>query len=510
MPAGLAACIRSTWVWIALGIVASLGMAAVSVVMLLELRRDAWEKAAQTSRNLLQVIERDVARNFEIIDLALLGIADNLKMPSLSAMSPEIRQLVLFDRAVNAKDLGVMLVLDEDGNTVYDLAGWPPRRINGAARPYFKLHEADPHLGLAISQPLISRLNGQSIVVLSRRIEKPDGSFGGVVLGSLSLAYFQRLFDRIELGHAGTINLFHEDGTRIVRYPQADPVPAPNFAEAENFQRFLHEGQGSFVAPTTSDGIERVYRFTRVAGLPLVLNVALSTREIEAEWRAKAAVIGGIVLALCSLTIGLSLLCGWELGRRAAAEKELARLSRTDALTGLSNRRCFEETFAQAWAQAHRSGDPLCLLIVDADHFKRYNDRHGHAAGDAVLRRLAEALSESVRRPSDRVARIGGEEFAILLPGTDLAGGAHVAQRVHAAAARLALAVEGAEIGPVTVSIGLAGAVPIQGGTLEALYRQADGALYRAKSEGRNRTCQAPPGLEPPQAQKLQRVGGGR
>ncbi|GJD60301.1 sensor domain-containing diguanylate cyclase [Methylobacterium frigidaeris] len=508
----LSRCIRSARLWVVLGILAPLGMVAVCTAMLLELRQDAWDKARQTSRNLLQVIERDIERNVEIIDLTLQGVVDNLKMPGLADLAPDFRQRVLFDRAVNAKDLGVVLVLDENGDTVFDAGGWPARRLNNAGRAYFKAHRDDPGIGLHISQPLISHLTGKPVIVLSRRIDKADGSFGGLVLGSLSMSYFSRLFDRIELGRAGAINLFLQDGTRLLRYPEPDAVLAPSFARAPNFLRFLREGSGSFVGATQSDGLERLYAFTRVGHLPLILNVALSTREIEAEWRAKALVIGGIVLALCGLTVGLSLLAGWELRRRTAAEAELALLSRTDALTSLPNRRHFTETFERTFAEVRRCGGSLALLVVDADHFKRYNDRYGHAVGDRVLRELARALEPSARRPADLVARVGGEEFAILLPDADADGAARVAQAVHEAVAGLRVEAEGVGIGPITVSIGLASGRPRDGGSTAELFRLADAALYAAKAEGRNRTCSAracPSGAWAPEpgAATLQVVG---
>ncbi|KTS38650.1 dethiobiotin synthetase [Methylobacterium indicum] len=467
-------CLRSSRTWVMVGILAPLGMVVVCSLMLLDLRRDAWDRAEQTSRNLLQVIERDIDRNVEIIDLALRAVVENMALPGLETLEPQFRQRILFDRAVNAKDLGVMLVLDENGDTAFDAAAWPARRVNNAERVYFQAHKARADLGLYISQPLVSQLTGAPIIVLSRRIDKPDGSFGGVVLGSLSLSYFSRLFDRIELGRAGTINLFLHDGTRIVRYPEPNAELAPNFATSPNVQRFLRDGRGSFVGLTPSDSIERLYTFTQVGTLPLMLNVALSTREIEAEWRLKALVIGCIVLALCGTTMGLSLLVGGELRRRNAVEAELAQLSRTDVLTALPNRRHFEETFGRLWAAARLAGGPLALLVVDADHFKRYNDRHGHAVGDLVLQALAGALSASARRPSDLVARA-----------------------VHEAVAGLAVEAEGGDIGPITVSIGLAAGLPLEGGSPGDLFRRADAALYEAKSLGRNRTCPAQSGDEP-------------
>lgn len=482
-------------VWIALGILAPIGMLAASGVMLLDLRRNAWDKAEQTSKNLVQVLERDIARNVEMYDLSIQAAVDNLRTPGLTGLAPELRQLVLFDRAATARDMGVMIVIDERGDIVADIDAVPPRKGNYADREYFQVHKARAGLGLYIGRPIISRLTGERMLPFSRRINKPDGTFGGVVLGSVKLSYFTHLFSHLDLGHDGAINLYLRDGTRIMRQPYVEADIGVNIAGAPTFQGFTRERSGSFVHTSVRDGVERHYRFTQVGDLPMNLNVALSTAEIEAEWRVKALVIGSVVLMLCGLTIALSLLFGRELRRREAIQAELKRLSLTDALTGLPNRRAFDEVGSRVWAQAKRSAEMLSLLIVDADHFKRFNDRYGHQVGDEVLQGLACCLSASVHRPADLVCRLGGEEFALLLPGTDRAGANRIAEKVHAEVSRLT--VDSADIGAgsVTVSIGLAVALPSteSASTLTDLYRLADEALYEAKAGGRNQTRCARP-----------------
>ncbi|MCJ2035077.1 sensor domain-containing diguanylate cyclase [Methylobacterium sp. J-068] len=483
--------LRSSRTWSILGTLAPIGMLIVSGLMLLDLRQDAWDKAQETSRNLLQVIERDIARNIEIVDLSLRAVVDNLSAPGVSGISPELRQLVLFDRSVTATDIGVMLVLDENGDSIIDANAVPARHVNNADRDYFRTHRAQPGLGLVISRPVLSRLLGVPIVVLSRRIDKADGRFGGVVLISLKLSYFSQLFANIGLGSEGAINLYLRDGTRIMRHPYVEADIGANVAGAPTFQRFVSDRGGHFVGTSVRDGIERLYTYTQVGNLPLILNVALATEDIEAEWRAKALVIGLIVLTLCGLTIGLSLLFGRELRHRATMQAELARLSVTDALTGLPNRRRFEDEFAGWAARAAGTATPRALLVVDADHFKSVNDRYGHAVGDAVLRGLAECLSASVHRPGDLVCRVGGEEFVMLLADTDETGAQRIAEKVHAEVAKLGVASAGIAPGSITVSVGLA-SCPGQAGTvLPDLYRLADAALYEAKAAGRNRTRSA-------------------
>lgn len=481
---------RSARTWITLGVLAPIGMLAVSSLMLLELRQDAWDRAEQTSKNLVQVLERDIARNVEMYDLSIQAAVDNLKAPGVAEMTPLLRQLILFDRAATARDMGVMIVIDEHGDIVADIDAVPPRKGNYVDREYFQVHKARAGLGLYIGRPIVSRLTGERMLPFSRRINRPDGTFGGVVLGSVKLSYFTRLFSQIDLGRDGAINLYLRDGTRIMRHPFAEADVGVNIAGAPTFQGFTRERSGSFVHTSARDGIERHYRFTQVGDLPLILNVALSTAEIEAEWRMKALVIGSIVLVLCGLTIALSLLFGRELRRREAMQAELERLSLTDALTGLPNRRAFDEVGARVWAQAERCEEPLSLLIVDADHFKRFNDRYGHQIGDDVLRGLARRLSASVHRPQDFVCRVGGEEFALLLPDTDQAGALRIAERVHDEVSMLTVGSAGIGAGAVTVSIGLAAARPGAKDTFGPadLYRLADAALYEAKAGGRNQT----------------------
>lgn len=497
--------LRSARTWIALGVLAPMGMVAVSGLMLADLRRDAWASAEQTSRNLLQVLERDIARNIEMYDLSISAAVDNLKAPGLAEADPRLRQLILFDRAATARDMGVMLILDERGDAVGDMTAVPPRKGNYADREYFQVHRSNAGLGLHVGRPIMSRLDGERMLPFSRRIDRPDGSFGGVVLGTVKLSYFTHLFSEIDLGPGGAINLYLTDGTRLMRYPYEEADLGANIGQTAIFKRFLREGRGSFVSTSARDGVERSYTFARIGTLPLILNVALSTKDVEAEWAAKATIIGGIVLVLCGLTIALSLLFGRELRRREAMRAEMAALSRTDALTGLPNRRCFEDALRRALDAARRDGHPMSLLIVDADHFKRFNDRYGHPVGDAILQGLARCLATSVHRPQDLVSRIGGEEFALLLPETDEAGALRIAEVVHVEVSKLTVAAAGIGAGVVTVSIGLACVRPSgdRSATLPDPYRLADGALYEAKNGGRNQTRSVAP---PPQQGALQLV----
>jgi two-component system, chemotaxis family, response regulator WspR len=175
----------------------------------------------------------------------------------------------------------------------------------------------------------------------------------------------------------------------------------------------------------------------------------------------------------------------------ARANLELQKLAALDGLTGIANRRRFDEAIGIEWQRARRRQAPLSLLMCDVDHFKNYNDSLGHPAGDLCLKKTAAVLTGQLKRPADLAARYGGEEFAILLPETDLEGALKLAEDCRLHLERLAQRHPDAPCGTVTMSIGVASALPAEGGSIEALVEAADGALYEAKRGGRNRVAAA-------------------
>lgn len=170
---------------------------------------------------------------------------------------------------------------------------------------------------------------------------------------------------------------------------------------------------------------------------------------------------------------------------------ELEEVSMTDALTRIANRRSFASRLEKEMRQRLRTGRSLSLLFIDIDYFKRYNDRYGHPAGDAALINVATVLANAASRPGDLAARVGGEEFAIILPDTDMAGALALAERLRVQIASCCIAHAGSDVSPfLTLSIG---ATEAADETADALVARADAALYRAKADGRHRVVAIAP-----------------
>ncbi len=509
-------------------------------------------------------------------------------------------------------------IIDADGERVAPDSGTGSRRFSSADRDFFHYHRSNPDRGPLIGPPIRSRANGEWVFTVTRRIDKPDGSFNGVAVVTVSIGALQHLYATFDVAAHGVIALDSTQGRVLVRAPSEGAAIGEDVSGTPLFSRFLpHQPTGSFSYLSPLDDVYRLGSYRRVDDYPLVILVAHGLDAVLTGWRVDtelhlgisisvALVLGGLgvwfarqirlrqqaerryqLLAdnssdaiLCVAADGrrlyvspsLSKLTGWsaeeiagqgwgalmhpedrqvmfdaesrlragtepvtsvlrclrkdgsplwveariqlleeegdgpapfvasirDVTDRRAAETEvvalnhtLAAQANTDALTGLANRRRFDEVIDQECRRSMREAYPLSLLMIDVDVFKAYNDHYGHPGGDACLRRVSAAIGQFGRRPGDILARYGGEEFAMLLSDAEPGGAAEVAERVRAAVEAARIEHVGNAPGlVVTASIGVATIMPRPGAAGPAvadLIAAADAALYAAKRGGRNR-----------------------
>ncbi|MCC8944578.1 diguanylate cyclase (GGDEF)-like protein [Bradyrhizobium sp. USDA 4501] len=476
---------------LALGIGLVLCFSAICASILWEMAGKDYQHAKQGATNLVASIASEIDRNIDLYDLSLQAVADGVKLQELGKISPELRQVVLFDRAATAKDLGSILVLNAAGDVTLDSRTLTPRAANFADRDFFRAHQTRADGGLFISAPWITS-DGEYLISLSRRINNDDGSFAGVVAGSMRLSYFHNLFRKLNFGFGDSMALFNSDGVILMRAPFDISKIGQSIKDSLVFKQFPARQSGSYITKSIVDHVSRLYVFQAVGHNRLLIAEGLALDGIYADWWQQLWLIGSVVAALCGFSIVLMFYLVAALKRRAAAEDRLAHLASTDALTGLANRRRLDDTLDVEWRRGMRAKAPVSLLMIDVDHFKIYNDTYGHQAGDAVLTTVGRCIAGSAKRATDLGARYGGEEFSVLLPGIGKAGALEIAERIRA---KLAAARESEPELP-TVSIGLSCLVPDHERTSRDLLKAADLALYQAKREGRDRVIVSPIGWD--------------
>jgi diguanylate cyclase (GGDEF)-like protein len=232
-----------------------------------------------------------------------------------------------------------------------------------------------------------------------------------------------------------------------------------------------------------------------VQDIPIIFVTALSQPEDETR-ALEAGAVDFISKPFNVAVVRARVRTQLTVKRQADAMRELTL---TDALTGVANRRHFNDTLELEWRRCARGGLPLSAIMIDIDHFKRYNDAYGHQAGDLCLQKVAAAMKRCAARPQDLLARYGGEEFILLLPQESLAGATAVARRILDEVDRLSLPHKASPTSSVvSVSMGVATVQPGEAGDTSSLIRSADEQLYRAKQHGRNRYCLAGAGVAPP------------
>lgn len=580
--------------------------------------RDAELRNAEIDvTNLAHSLIQHADDTFELADTILVGLVHRLELDGLGPDTITKLQTYLPTRKSSDRIRGIF-VYDETGRWLATTEHVDFSGLNNSDREYFRQHRASPDKGTLIGRPIKSRSGGQWIITASRRIDHPDGSFAGVALLTIDVAYFSKFYERFDLGPNGSASLLNNAGIMLARSgDESEAFVGRDLSNAPLFRdRKSRPAAAIYYFKSPIDSVQRLSYYQRSSNYPLMVLASKSQDDVLAPWRHAAATrmifVLGLVLLIAVIgfylvrqllhrqrmaqalvakeanfrllaeqssdmvtRIGLDnrliyvspscvRITGWsaeelldtsalagihpddierveqviaalkngeaeearfvyrqrhrdkgEIWAEAALhvtpasdsgeidgvvavmrditeqkdlQDKLASLAATDALTGLANRRAFDERLADEWARARRDGTQLSLLLIDVDHFKKFNDHYGHLAGDGCLRALGRILSAIARRPADLAARYGGEEFAVLLPSTGPEGCAEVGEGIRKALHDLAMVhAQNPPSRLVTASVGAATSVPSQASDSSTLVAAADRALYAAKDSGRDR-----------------------
>jgi diguanylate cyclase (GGDEF)-like protein/PAS domain S-box-containing protein len=583
------------------------------------LRETALENAEVDVANLARSLTQHAEDTFELADGLIGGFVNQLEMDGTSPAAITKLQDVINLRKATLGRIRGLFVYDETGRWLatsedVNLAG-----LNNSDRDYFKHHRDSPDRRTLIGNPVKSRSGGQWIIPVSRRFDRADGSFAGVVLATIDAGYFAQFYQQFDVGPNGTILLLSTAGTVLARSVDNDATVGRDLSASpliKNLQARPSATTYYFRSPL--DGVWRLGFYEISERYPILAVATKAEADVLTAWRDEAVERMGFVLGLTALiaAIGFYLVrqlaerqrmaaalaakeadfrllaeessdmvmriglderllyvspscarvLGWaddqltgtpalaginaedlprvqrvvaalkkgeieetriiyrtrhrqkneiwlETALRATRdpatgridgvvaisrdmtehkdlEEKLATLASLDGLTGLANRRHFDETLRDEWARASRDGTPLSLMMMDVDYFKRYNDQYGHQAGDECLVSIAKVIAGQAQRPADLAARYGGEEFVMLLPGTDAAGCEQVGERIRQALQDLQIP-HATNPPSKCVTISLGGAIGWPNAEERAdqtsLVAAADRALYGAKSLGRNR-----------------------
>jgi diguanylate cyclase (GGDEF)-like protein len=490
---------RFTGPWLSLRGVGIVTVVAIAVLcgaclsVLLQSRLELVRRADILAGDILVLADQTVQLEVRRYDLRLLGVISDLH--DEAAASPAAHgdlplSAWLFGGLALRNSTGDIMVLDGHGRVL--ASSRPDLTADYATTlPSIMAGISVPASGLGISTVLLGG-DGQPLLALTRRCTANCGQAAAIV-AMLPMAWIQGVFDGLVLGRNGAIALTDGRGTLLAREPALPSTLGHAVEPPAVIARIPPAGAWVFNRHSAEDG--RCCRVTaeRIDGLPLLVFVSISRADILRGWSHLAFItILAVVVLSCGLVV-LNLLLARQAHRKmqvdrqlVSANTQLAELARTDGLTGLLNRRGFDDTLAREWRRCRRSGKPIGLLMLDADHFKAYNDQFGHQAGDSVLRTLAACVLARVHAQAGIAARYGGEEFTIVLPDADLAVAGLIAEAIRASIEALAIP-RGRGDAVVTVSIGVSFAAADEPATAEALVAAADAALYESKGSGRNR-----------------------
>jgi diguanylate cyclase (GGDEF)-like protein len=497
-----------------------------------EIVRERRADIAYASVEIRDLARRGAERQAELIAEAGVILRLAAGLPESSAGSAGACQAPFGRMVADLPWLKRMTVLDPAGRSICSSAT-PMLARAVADRAYFR--EALARRDFVVSDYVVSRLTFEPVIVAA--MPRMAGSaVDSVVAAVIDIGWLSKLVAEAADHSSSQVFLMDRGGTVIAAYPEPKDWVGKSLSNRTKFWSEM-QGAAGVVESTSFDGEPRIVGHARIAATGAVLAVMRSRSDVLAGANERAAGALGkiiVVAALCFVlvwlggehlvlrpiaaltrsagrigtgdlaerveTIGLAP----ELARLGAAFNTMAgqlaeqdaklrqanacltELASKDGLTGLANRRRFDEQIELEWRRVARLRKSMALLIVDVDHFKKFNDRYGHIEGDACLRQIARVLQDASRRPGDVAGRMGGEEFAILLPAAGLDDAVKIAESIRGRILALDIEHLDSPQGRVTVSIGVAAATAQRRTTLSAVLDEADAALYRAKRAGRN------------------------
>ncbi|SEG05724.1 sensor domain-containing diguanylate cyclase [Marinobacterium lutimaris] len=405
-----------------------------------------------------------------------------------------------------------LAVLDKQGDVIASSRASLLQK-NFSQREYYQTALTNPAAEtLHISRPFLA-VTDHWVMTFSLRIENQNGDFDGVVLASIDPERFRTTLNAVNYAPDMWSALAHGSGIQLLMEPFREGQQGMNLAQPGSFfSRHLESGLETNLLRGTvyATGEERVMalRTIRPPNLhldePIILAVGRDLDEVFADWRdfgfSRALIFTLLCFSSCFLMfrlqsaqrarfkseIAASALIKEKNAQLEQLNAELTQQALSDALTGIANRRSFDEVFLNEWQRCQREGNELTLMLIDIDYFKPFNDHYGHLQGDECIRRVATQLKQSLARGSDFVARYGGEEFACLVPKCGFETAGKLAEKLRQGVEQLAIEHGHSQVSTcVTISVGYAVCIP-DNSAPTALIAKADECLYYAKAGGRN------------------------
>jgi diguanylate cyclase (GGDEF)-like protein len=479
-----------------------LGLSVSAVVWTIwQLRTDAIGAAIAESGNIATVLAGQLSRSLQAVDAVLLEIDQSSKSRDIDTLADfhaefdrrEFREALLTYRARLPQVFNIAIA-DKNGQIVVSTIGWPAPNFNVADRDYFINARTRTDGQLSSSIPINSRIDGRRNIVFARRLESSKGNFAGIVLVSVDTRYFEDIYGAVQSVHSLLFTLLNPDGIILFRHPIDPESAGKQLSDKSGWLESISKSGAGFRVVAQADGNVRFVSVRRVPGYPLFVNISIAESTALTIWRRRAAAIGfgSSVLLLFSIYLLAAIARQVRFlsdSKAALAHKsrELEHMACYDALTELANRTLFMAKVNAALARLRRMGGEFSVLMLDLDRFKTVNDSLGHPAGDALLKEVARRL-QKITRDVDSVARFGGDEFVVLqAPERDCRHGVTVLADRILRAINEPYDLDGRKI-TLETSIGITLA-PQDAGDADTLIKNADLALYKAKSAGRNRYC---------------------